>query len=85
MNIYRLYYFQPRSHGLVRFADFDAPSDEAALALALEQVGELAMELWRDHQKLAELDATDVASRVIATRRKMTASHEPALRHEAAE
>ena len=76
MTPYRLYYFQPRSHGLVRFADFNAPSDEAATALALEEVGDLAMELWRDHQKLVEIDATDVASRVMAKRRQAF-SHEP--------
>lgn len=81
MSTYRLYYFQPRSHGLVRFADFDAPSDEEAQQLALEEKGQLALELWREHHKLAEIEATDIASRVMAKRRQAS-SHEPGPHHE---
>jgi hypothetical protein len=64
MVSYRLYFFRPRSHGLVRFADFEAPSDDAAMAFANEERGELALELWRDHKKLAEIDGINFTSRV---------------------
>ena len=65
MATYRLYFFQPRSHGLVRFADFEAASDAHARDLALERRGELALELWNDRHKLAEIDPVDLAARLI--------------------
>ena len=69
MPSYRLYFFTPRAHGIVRLVEFEASSDDAAHRRALEQRGDHALELWAGTRKLAEIPATDLASRVLALRR----------------
>jgi hypothetical protein len=68
MTSYRLYFFRPRSHGLVSYADFEAQTDEAARERASGERGELAEKLWRGHSKLAEIAGTDLASTVLTGR-----------------
>ena len=69
MPSYRLYFFTPRAHGIARLVEFEAPDDEAARRHALVQRGDHALELWIGTRRLAEIDATDLASRVLAQRR----------------
>lgn len=69
MPSYRLYFFTPRAHGIVGLVEFEAPSDDAARQRALKQRGDQALELWAGTRKLAEIPATDLASRVLALRR----------------
>ena len=69
MRSYRLYFFTPRAHGIARMTEFDAADDAAALARSHAQRGAHALELWTGTRKIAEIDATDLASRVIRSRR----------------
>ena len=79
MVYYRLYYFSPRTHGIVRFEELIAADDGAARALAESRQGEYALELWSGHRKVAQVEATDLGSRLIATRREenVTAGQTP--------
>ena len=45
MLYYRLY-FMTAAGRIRRFAEFDAPHDEAAITLAAEHAGEQPLELW---------------------------------------
>ena len=68
MAYYRLYYFRPRIHGIVRFEDLKLPDDEAAVEAARAKRGEYALELWRGATRVAEIPATDLVSRLLAKR-----------------
>jgi len=47
----------PYSGHIERFAEFEAPDDEAALALAREHVGDNPLELWCERRKVSRIDA----------------------------
>ena len=53
---YRLYFMDRFSGHILRFADFEAPDDDAAAALAGEYVAENPLELWSGHRKVRRLE-----------------------------
>jgi len=55
MSYYRLY-FMHNGH-IQRFADFEAPDDEAALALSREHMGAHALELWNGSRRVQLIQA----------------------------
>jgi hypothetical protein len=57
MLYYRLYFMHPLTGGIQRFADFEAPDDGQALALAREQIGDYSLELWNERRKVAAIAA----------------------------
>ena len=68
MAQYRLYHFNPRTHGIVSFEIIEADTDEAALSLAEKEKGVLALELWNGARKVASFEATDFVSQLLARR-----------------
>jgi hypothetical protein len=54
---YRLYFLNPRSGHIIRFAEFEAVDDEAAIALAAEQEGPQPLELWCRQRKVKRFEA----------------------------
>jgi hypothetical protein len=60
MQYYRLYFMHPHTGHIERFAEFEAPDHEAALALASEHVGENPLELWCDRCKVRRIEASYV-------------------------
>jgi hypothetical protein len=59
---YRLYFMTPQSGHIERFAEYEAPDDEAALALAAEHEGERPLELWCRHRKVRTFPAVSTVS-----------------------
>ena len=57
MSYYRLYFMDPRSGHIDRFAEFEAPDDRQASALAREHVGEYPLELWCERRKVHRIEA----------------------------
>ena len=57
MLYYRLYFLHPRSGHILRFAEFEAPDDEAAVALAAEQEGGQPLELWCRQRKVRRFES----------------------------
>lgn len=68
MLYYRLYFMSARTGHIMRFTEYEAPDDASATALAREQEGEHALELWCRHRRVARFEASDPASRVVARR-----------------
>lgn len=66
MLYFRLYFISSRTGHIMRFAEYEAPDDEAALALASEHQGAHALELWCGRRKVARMEPTDPASRIVA-------------------
>lgn len=56
MLYFRLYFMSLRSGHIERFAEFEAPDDVAAIALASEHEGEQPLELWCGHRKVKRFD-----------------------------
>lgn len=56
MSYYRLYFMDPRTGHIMRFAEFEAADDESALALAREHDGSHASELWNEGRKVARIE-----------------------------
>jgi hypothetical protein len=56
MSYYRLYFMKPGSGKILRFAEFEAPDDEAAEALAQEHEGAEALELWSRKRKVIRFE-----------------------------
>ena len=54
---YRLYFMNPISGHIERFADFEAPDDSAALSLAREHIGDNPLELWCGSRKVHRIEA----------------------------
>ena len=57
MSYYRLYFMDPYSGHIRRFAEFEAPDDEAAFGLAIEHIGDQPLELWSEHRKVRRIEA----------------------------
>lgn len=57
MLYYRLYFMHPHNGHIERFAEFEAPDDSAALALAREQTGANPLELWCERRKVGRIEA----------------------------
>ena len=57
---YRLYFMHPDSGHIERFAEFSAPDDQGAIALAGEHVGDHPLELWNEHRKVRRFDAVAI-------------------------
>lgn len=68
MSTYRLYFFHPRTHGIVRFEELEADSDERAIEAVQSYSGPMALELWLERRKVHSVEANDLASRVVALR-----------------
>ena len=66
MSYYRLYFMHPDNGHIDRFAEFEAPDDRAAVALASEHLGENPLELWCERRKVGRIEAlvTDPACRI---------------------
>jgi hypothetical protein len=58
---YRLYFMQPRTGHIVRFQEFEAANDEAAVECAEAQQVSDPMELWSGPRKVARFEAVDAA------------------------
>ena len=71
MSFYRLYFMSSFSGHIERFEEFDADNDAQALTIAKAQQGTLAMELWCSHRRVEQFAAVDLASELIAQRRKL--------------
>ena len=67
MAYYRLYFMSERNGHFQSFAEYEAPDDESAIALAAEADGEFARELWCGRRMVAEIERVDPASRMTAT------------------
>lgn len=63
--LYRLYFMDPRSGHIIRFAEYQAPDDQAAIGLAQEQEGANPLEIWSGHRKVGRIEAADPASRLV--------------------
>ena len=59
MLYYRLYFMSARTGHILRFAEYEAPDDAAATALAGEQEGEHALELWCRDRRVAGFEPSD--------------------------
>lgn len=70
MVYYRLYYFSPRSHGIVKFEEIEAADDAEAETAAQAKRGKLALELWTGTRKVAQIEASDPTSRSVAMRQR---------------
>ena len=57
MLYYRLYFISPQSGHIERFAEYEAPDDAAAAALAAEHRGKAPLELWSGHRKVMHFEA----------------------------
>lgn len=57
MRYYRMYFMHPHSGHIERFAEFEAPDDQTAVALASEHVGDHPLELWCERNKVKRIDA----------------------------
>ena len=66
MSGYRLYFFKARTGHLDRFAEFEAPDDHGALALASEHEGAKPLELWCEHRRIARIEPNDGLSQILA-------------------
>lgn len=68
MLYYRLYFMNPDTGHIERFADFEAPDDDQALSLACEQIGDCALELWNERRKVHRIEAltSDPACRTVS-------------------
>ena len=66
MSYYRLYFMCARSGHIMKFAEYEAPDDQSAIALALEHEGEQALELWCGRRKVTRIEAADAESEIIA-------------------
>jgi hypothetical protein len=66
MQYFRLYFLNA-SGGILRFAEFEAPDDEAALALADEHQGSNALELWCGKRKVRHFPALTAAAESLSS------------------
>lgn len=57
MLYYRLYFMNPDNGHIERFAEFEAPDDESAIALSGEHVGQSPLELWCERRKVGRIAA----------------------------
>lgn len=58
MPYYRLYFLEPGTLKIKAVDDFNAPSDESAIALCETRRGHRPMELWCQARKVTTFDAT---------------------------
>jgi hypothetical protein len=72
MHCYRLYFFSARTGHIDRFAEFEAPDDHAARALATEHEGANPLELWCGHRRIARIEPNDGLSQILS---RWRASH----------
>lgn len=72
MSCYRLYFLHPASGHIVRFAEYEAPGDAAAVAHATEHEGAHPLELWCQHRKVKRFE--QVASGAVGLERKAGAN-----------
>lgn len=87
MSYYRLYFFGARTGHIDRFAEFEAPDDRGALALASEHEGAQPLELWCEHRKIARIEPNDGVSQILSrwrTNRTAAADRETESRPEVA-
>lgn len=56
MAYYRLYFMRPHTGHIVRFDEYEADNDEAAMLLAREKEGALALELWSLRRKIVRIE-----------------------------
>lgn len=63
---YRLYFMKPQTGQILRFAEYQAPNDEAAISLAREEEGNHALELWSGGRKVQRIEPVDSAFRIAA-------------------
>jgi hypothetical protein len=54
---YRLYFLDPRGNHILRFAEFEAADDEAAIALAAGEEGPQPLELWCRQRKVKRFES----------------------------
>lgn len=73
MSYYRLYFMDSFSGHIERFEEFDALDDGEAMAFAKSMTGPKALELWCQHRKVTRLESLDIASQLLAQRRKLKA------------
>ena len=62
MAYYRLYFFSPRTHGIMRFEEFDAASDELAVSKSRAHEGHYALEIWSGGRRVAQIEAARASS-----------------------
>ena len=58
MPYYRLYHMSPGNGHILRFDEFEASGDEAALVFANGKLNAHPMELWEQHRKVSRLEAS---------------------------
>ena len=61
MHHYRLYFMDPHNGHIDRFAEFEAPDDEAARSEASRHIGRNPLELWCHGRKVQRLEACSIA------------------------
>ena len=69
MSYYRLYFMHSFSGHIERFDEIEAEEDVDAVAQAFDQQGDLAIEVWCEHRKVARFEAVDLASQLLGHRR----------------
>lgn len=62
---YRLYFMDPRTGHIIRFDEYEAPDDQAALTQAREQEGANPLEVWSGHRKVGRIEAADPESKLL--------------------
>ncbi len=66
MPAYSLYFFHPRTRGIIRVEEIEAASNEAAIGIVQSYRGDRALELWQGSTRVHSMDASDLAARLIA-------------------
>lgn len=66
MHCYRLYFFDFQTLHIDRFAQFEAPDDRGALALATEHEGANPLELWCGHRRIARIEPNDGLAQILS-------------------
>lgn len=69
MRYYRLYFMNAGTGHIDRFAEFEAPTDEAAEGLAAEHEGEQPLELWCLNRKVRRFEPAPALRTAAATPR----------------
>ena len=74
MRYYRLYFMNHDSGHIEDFLDLECSSDAEAIDFAGSHQGYLALELWNEHRKVVRIEAQDLASQLLARRRRKVGS-----------
>ena len=71
MSHYRLYFMDSFNGHIESFQEFEAATDEEAVAVAIDQEGPRALELWNQHRKVARIEPVSLTAQLLERRRRL--------------